>query len=162
MAIVVEFDGYEQLLKQISFIPFGDFLKEIMNMAREEVKTAYSQQFTIGSGRDFHTQVRKTKNAATLTVYGEDVGFLEFGAGAGTSPDVFAEEVGYDVHRGSYSEVVHGMYEKTGYSYWIWNRTEYTEIPATHGMEQALIFLNNHIGEFIREKINDWLSKGNA
>lgn len=158
MQIEVSYGGARP--ETLNKLPAGNFLRELMREAEKEVKRAYVSQTMLTMGNDdFTTTVTKYRNSATLKVSGSSVGFLEFGAGIGTSPDIFADEVGYDVSMGSYSEAVHGMYSQTGYRFWIWNQATFNYVPATHGMEKALTFLVQHINEFMRQKILEWLWK---
>ena len=82
--------------------PIKEGIYEVMQEAEDIVLTKYSLQ---GNGNDdYVTSIEELPNGYVLTASGEDVGFLEFGAGVFTEADEFADEVGYPVTPWSWSE----------------------------------------------------------
>ena len=168
MEIVIDTRELDELASLISSLPVSDFLAELIERAERIVKFHYSAQ--IGAeNTDYTTTITKGKDSATLTVSGADVGFLEFGAGIGTDPmNEFAEQVGFPIARGSYSNSRGGMYQHTNYTFWIWNRQVYegkytgedSVVEATRGMQTALTNLRNSILDYMRKRIISYLNNG--
>ena len=122
MEIVFDDKELDGLIERFSDMPVTSFLEELMQNAEAVVRAAYSSAVFTGNA-DFFTWMHINDNYVVLEVRGEDVGFLEFGAGISTDgSDIFANEVPFDVSQGSYSREVHGMYERTGYRFWYWGR----------------------------------------
>ena len=140
--------------------PAKQALYEVIKEAEDIVRAAYSAG---GYGHDEHTgfeiTVEENEDGYTLRAFGEDVGFLEFGAGIGVDPDEFADEVDFNVTPGSWSETLGtGKFAKHGF--WWHNGNYYTWIMATRGMQQALDYIRNNVVQRIQEKITEW-TKGN-
>lgn len=75
-----------------------------------------------------------------LSANGEQVVFIEFGAGKGVNPgNELADRMPFDVYDGSYSDMNHGEYQSTGYRFWHYEGVKYYEIAHRDGMQQALI-----------------------
>lgn len=164
MEFVIDTSELEDLAQNLSTIPVVDFLKEMMESAEHIVNFHYAQQVDAGNV-GYTTQVITGKDSATLIVSGEDVGFLEFGAGIGVKPNDFAEEVTFPVEKGSYSNTRGGMYARTGYIFWVWNRQSFDGkyglvVEATSGMQEALNHLRKILMYYIRKRIISWLSNG--
>ena len=161
--IEVKFDYLDTLVKNLETIPVRKYLKAIMLSAKKIVIEAYAQGATDGN-TEFTANVRTTKDTATLTVRGADVGFLEFGAGAMVQYNEFAEQVPYPVYTGTYSDAVHGMYQHTHHTFWFWindgTKIKYTEIIATQGMQQALDDLRSNLVDEVRRRIASWIVNG--
>ena len=157
ITIEVDIEELIVLRRNLATIPIRDFLKDLMKEAKQIVQSAYRTQ---GSGNaNFKVSYRTTKkNTATLTVSGSDVGFLEFGAGVGTEPDDFVDEVDFPVVAGSYS-LEHGKFF-SNLGFWYYQKVRYEEITATHGMQQALDYLRIHFVEEMRKKILNWIING--
>ena len=156
--IEVQADELDGVIRNLETLPLRKFLKDIMNDARAEVREAYDSQGMSGNEK-YKTIVRTTaKNTATLTARGEDVGFLEFGAGFGTVSDEFATQAGYEIYPGSFSIHNQQMFARRGY--WTFDGAEYRGIMATHGMQRALDYLRRNYANDMSRKIQEWLWKG--
>ena len=159
ITISYDFTYLDQIVKNLETIPIRKILRQVMGEARKFVIKEYQAQAD-ANNTDFTAFVRTQGNSATLTVKGEDVGFIEFGAGVGTAPDEFADQVEYFVYDGSYSDSRNGMYKRTKYKFWIYGGVQYSGITATHGMQQALDELRMFGMDYIRERIASWIVNG--
>lgn len=164
ITVTYDFTYLDQIVKNLETIPIRKILRQVMGEARKFVTNEYKAQAD-ANNTDFKAFVRTQANSAVLTVKGTDVGFLEFGAGVGTAPDEFAEQVEYFVYDGSYSDAHNGMYKRTGYRFWIYgvageSKQKYTGITATHGMQQTLDELRQYGMDYIRERIASWIVNG--
>lgn len=161
--ITISVSGIDEIVRNLTTIPIGKILAELMEQAKITVDIAYASQINLGTGKtegnkQYSSFVSNTENSATLTVSGSDVGFLEFGAGIFTSPDEFAEQVGFPVSVGSYSAEHMGMFQEKGF--WWWNKTQYAGIFPTHGMHEALERARKEINENIVNKIAWYIEYG--
>lgn len=135
-------------------------IKNLMEEAEQIVITKYSLQ---GNGNDdFTTSVSKIPNGWALVVSGEDIGFLEFGAGVFTEANEFAEEVSYPVAPGSWSEShEHSSNPNARYfaknGFWWWNNIRYTGLYPTRGMQEAANHIRDNILQLIEQRINEWI-----
>ena len=137
-------------------------IKELMEEAEQIVLTKYSLQKNGNS--EFYTEVTQIDNGWQLIASGEDVGFLEFGAGvfAGIEPDEFEQEVAYSVEPGSWSKInEHSSNPNARYfaknGFWWWSNTRYTGLYPTRGMQSALDHLRDNILQVIEARINEWI-----
>ena len=148
---------FDYVVKNIESMPIREFLRDFMLEAKQRVIAAYSSQ---GAGNtDFKASVRTTKkNTATLTVRGEDVGFLEFGAGIDVRLDEFTPEVDFFVSPGSYSITHARSFIDKGF--WVYSKVWYNGIPATQGMQEALDWARDNILPYMRSKVASWLVNG--
>lgn len=157
--IDVTYDDLDKLINKLERIPIRQYLKNLMMGAKKIVQAAYESQVFTGN-EVFTASVRTTPLTATLTVRGEDVGFLEFGAGLATEWDEFASQVPYSVAPGSYS-IWHGekmgQFARTGLNFWYYQRVKYNAIPPTKGMQEAWETLQEIGGKYIKEQIEAWL-----
>ena len=137
-----------------------DGIREVIEEAEQIVITKYSLQ---GNGNnDFKTSIKQIKDGWQLTVSGEDVGFLEFGAGVFTQADDFAEEVDYPVEPGSWSEShEHSSNPNARYfaknGFWWWHNIRYTGLYPTRGMQEALDHIRDNILQVIESRIKEWI-----
>lgn len=160
--ITIEIDGFDYLdafVKNLDTIPIRKFLGDMMKGAKKIVQQAYSLHSFSGN-TDFRVSYRTTKDSATLTVRGADVGFLEFGAGVSTSGDEFEDQVPYPVGVGSYSVEHRGQFANTMFSFWYYDRTRYHGIVATHGMQEALDTLRLDVRDYLIKRIASWIVNG--
>ena len=106
----------------------------------------------IGSDQAFNTygsgvvvSVFPKENGAVIRADGQEVCFLEFGAGATTNPfhpmaKNFTQETGYEVRKGSYSEQHARQFSEKGF--WVWEGEKYTHIMPRAGLwrgEQEIV-----------------------
>lgn len=137
-----------------------DDIRDLMKEAEQIVTTKYSLQ---GNGNDdFTTSVSKIPNGWELSVSGDDVGFLEFGAGVFTEANEFAEEVSYPVEPGSWSEShEHSSNPNARYfaknGFWWWSNIRYTGLYPTRGMQEAAEHIRQNILSVIEQRINEWI-----
>ena len=140
--------------------PILEGILEVLKEAERIVSTRYSLQ---GNGNeDFVTDIEEIPNGYMLTVSGEDVGFLEFGAGVFTEADEFADEVGFPVAPWSWSEShPHSENPNARYGakngFWWYNNIRYTGLAPMRGMQQALDHVRNTIQGVIERKIAEWI-----
>lgn len=128
---------------------------EVLKQAEGIVRQAYALQG--GENTDFHTEIDMQPNGGTLRIFGDDVGFLEFGAGTTVAKsDVFASEVDYEVKSGSWSVQDSGQFAKHGYWYYKHN-VRYQYLFPTRGAEKALNHILNTLEKKIEEKISRWI-----
>lgn len=140
--------------------PIKEGIYEVMQEAEDIVLTKYSLQ---GNGNDdYVTSIEELPNGYVLTASGEDVGFLEFGAGVFTEADEFADEVGYPVTPWSWSEShPHSENPNARYGakngFWWWSNIRYTGLTPTRGMQSALDHIRNTLVGVINRKIDEWI-----
>ena len=143
--------------------PLLEACRELVEIARGVVEARYGISYaSVNGNKDFHTSIVPIQHGYRLTVSGEDVGFLEFGAGVFTEADEFAAEVGYPVYPGSWSELnSHSDNPNARYfaknGFWWWNNFRYTGLIATRGMQKALDETRIQANEVVRRKIDEWL-----
>lgn len=107
-----------------------EFLREIAELGAQEAQTRY--------GFSVLVTVQPIENGYAVSADGDAVVFLEFGAGAATnSGNTLAQEMPFDVRRGSYSDLNQGEYQATGYRYWHFGGVKYTEVQPRNAMESA-------------------------
>lgn len=140
--------------------PLLEACEDLINIARIIVISRYSLQ---GNGNDdFTTNVEPITNGYRLTVSGEDVGFLEFGAGVFTEADEFADDVDFPIYPGSWSELnPHSNNPNARYfaknGFWWWSNIRYTGLIATRGMQRALDEIRIQADTIVKRKIEEWL-----
>lgn len=158
MKITIE--GLDEVYRKLDRVknvrePIMNGIYEAMQEAQNIAMSAYAWQ---GGGNDgYDSYITETESGYVLTMSGEDVGFLEFGVGIMTSADEFAEEVDFDVSMGSYSELNHGQFERSGYRFWWYGGVRYKGLLPTRGMQRALDFLRNNIMDIITRKTDEWI-----
>lgn len=135
--------------------PIKEGIYEAMKEAENIVLDAYHWQG--GENDDYVTEIAEMPNGYVLTASGEDVGFLEFGVGIMTTPDEFADEVGYPVAVGSYSEMNQGQFAKSGYRFWWYEKVRYRGLLPTRGMQRALDYLRDNLISIVQGKIDEWI-----
>lgn len=158
--ITIEVRGIEDALATLENAqnvetPVMEGIKEVMEKAQELVEAAYESQWE--GNTDFSIKLTEIEHGYVLTASGEDVGFLEFGAGWGVMPDEFASEVDYDVPMGSYSIENMGQFAETGLRYWYYEGERYTYIDPTRGMQIALDYVRDNLARVVSEKIRKWI-----
>lgn len=134
-------------------------IKKAESVVRERYGISYA---SVNGNRDFYTSISPIKDGYKLTVSGEDIGFLEFGAGVFTETDEFASEVDYPIYPGSWSELhEHSDNPNARYfaknGFWWWSNFRYTGLIATRGMQRALDEIRLQADEEVKRKINEWL-----
>ena len=161
--IEIEAIGLDKLVRNLSTIPIQQFLRDLMRGAEAMVDMFYASQSMSGN-INYTTKVTANKNTATLTVSGEDVGFLEFGAGLSTEPDVFVSQVDYPVGVGSYSVLHRGQFANTMFSYWVYRidgkPVWFNSLTPTHGMQAAFELLRTEIGDYLHDRIMQYIWDG--
>lgn len=125
--------------------------KKLAEIGQQIADTSYRQG---GQGNTHYTvTVERITNGYKVVANGEDVGFLEFGAGANTIANTFISQVPYPVNDGSYSREHEGQYSKMGF--WYYNDEKLIGVPPTHGMYNALVQMQSRANDIIREVMND-------
>lgn len=130
-------ESIEQAIKQIEEIQqsferkLNDFLQEIAQLGAEAAREGYDGIV--------HVEARQLEDSEwVIEANHEAIVFFEFGAGSATDPSHrYASEMGFPVHRGSYSDANEGMYQATGYKFWVFGGRKYTEIKQRPGMLRA-------------------------
>ena len=148
----------EELLDKLNRIdePMQELCRELCEMAQGVVESKYSTWGSASGNTDFRTEIEKTPDGYRLIASGEDIGFLEFGAGAFTDADEFADQVGYAIYPGSWSES-EGTRAYADRGFWLYHNVHYTGITPSRGMHYALEEILNEIEERAKEKIEQWL-----
>lgn len=141
--------------------PILDGILKALQEAERIVSTKYSLRVVEGNS-DFTTDIEEIPNGYMLIASGEDVGFLEFGAGVFTEANEFANEVGYPVAPWSWSEShPHSENPNARYGakngFWWWNNIRYTGLAPTRGMQEALDYIRNNVQKIIEDKIIKWI-----
>lgn len=164
--IIVQLKGIDAALEVLGKIenietPMLEACKELIEMAERIVISRYSLMWSSGN-KDYTTIIEPIENGYKLTVSGEDVGFLEFGAGVFTEADEFAEQVNFPIYPGSWSELhPHSDNPNARYfaknGFWWWSNIRYTGLIATRGMQKALDEIRLQADEVVRRKLNEWL-----
>lgn len=140
--------------------PMLEACRELIEMAERTVLTRYALQSN--GNKDYQTFIEPIENGYKLTVSGEDVGFLEFGAGVFVESDEFASQVGFPIYPGSWSELhEHSDNPNARYfaknGFWWWSNIRYTGLIAMRGMQRALDEVRLQADEVAIRKINEWL-----
>lgn len=164
--------GLDTLTENLDNVPATAIMRKVVNSAKKETSSAYAAGAADGN-TDYTLRVygSKAKDYVTLTAKGNDVGFLEFGAGAGTNPDSFVGQVSYPVFPGSWG-ILHpnpNPHTRQYFSdqYWYWGETRetaipYTTIEPTQGMQKAFDYLNATGRDEIARRIKNWIENGKA
>ena len=107
------------------------FIQEIAEVGRAAAEATYGSAVTV--------TVEKTGDGAySILASGDPVVFFEFGAGNATdASERYAGAMPFRVAKGSYSEANEGMYQATGYRFWVFGGRKYTEIRQRPGMLRA-------------------------
>lgn len=163
--------GLDMLVKNLKSVPATAIMRKVMNTAKKETSSAYSAGAVDGN-TEYSLRVygSKAKNYVTLTAKGNDVGFLEFGAGATVDEsNEFIGQVTYPVYPGSWG-VTHPIpnpHTRQYFSdrYWYWGEDKehlnvYTEIEPTQGMQKALDYLNRSGQNEIIHRVAHWIATG--
>lgn len=158
--------GFDELIAKLRGIhdveeTILDDIRKLMEEARDIAELKYSLQ---GNGNnDYESSITWIPNGWKLTMSGEDIGFLEFGAGVFTEADDFAQEVSYPVKPGSWSESHdHSSNPNARYfaknGFWWWNNIRYTGLYPTRGMQEAANHIRDNILQTIEARINAWIA----
>ena len=163
--ITVQLHGIDTALDLIGRIenidePMMAACRELIETAENIVLSRYALQSN--GNNDYQTSIEPIENGYKLTVSGEDVGFLEFGAGVFTEADEFESQVGFPIYPGSWSEShEHSDNPNARYfaknGFWWWSNIRYTGLIATRGMQRALDEVRLQADEVVKRKINEWL-----
>lgn len=163
--ITVELHGIDYALEVLGRAenidkPMIEACRELVETAALTVLARYSMMSQRGNS-DFHTSIEPIENGYKLTVSGEDVGFLEFGAGVFTDDqNEFVNQVGFPVYPGSWSES-HPHSPNSRYfaknGFWWWSDYRYSGLIATRGMQSALDKVRLQAEEVVKRKIDEWL-----
>lgn len=155
--LITKLDNADSLFSQ-ALADIGQLMLE----AEQIVVTKYSLQ---GNGNtDYKTNVKPIENGWQLTVSGDDVGFLEFGAGVFVNANnEFVQEVDYPVKSGSWS-VSHEhssnpnarYFAKNGF--WWWSNIRYTGLSPTRGMQEALNHIRDNVLQVLEKRIDEWIA----
>lgn len=106
------------------------YIKSLAEIGQAAARGAY--------GSAINVEVNEIPNGFSISANGDAIAFLEFGAGAATdSANRYAQQMPFEVRKGSYSEENHGEYAQTNYQYWHFGGVEYTEIVPRGGMQKA-------------------------
>jgi len=91
-------------------------------------------------------------NTIQILGNGKGICFLEFGAGAATDEShPFADNVSFQVKRGSYSDSHNGMYAQTGYDHWYFGGVKYSETKQRAGMYEAYKAITQQVYDIAKE-----------
>lgn len=172
MEIVVH--GVAELLAKLNKLSeleevVTDCIKELMLEAQERAERKYALQRN--GNFNYTASVEWIPNGWKLTMSGEDVGFLEFGAGVFTDDsNPFANEVDFPVVPGSWSAShEHSAnpnaryFAKNGFWWWynpdVHESVRYTGLYPTRGMLSAVDYVRDNIVQRITERINAWIER---
>lgn len=140
--------------------PLLEACRELIESAALTVISSY-QMMAVRGNDDFHTSIEPIEHGYRLTVSGEDVGFLEFGAGVFVdTTDEFVSEVDYPVYPGSWSELQPHSPNARYFAkdrFWWWSNYRYEGLIATRGMQKALDKIRIKAEEVVKRKIDEWL-----
>ncbi len=102
----------------------------------------------------FPVSVETGDDRASVIASHEGLPFLEFGAGITTNENhIYASEVEYPVYQGSYSDQNHGMYQQTGYQYWVFGGEVYDRVVPRGGMLAAGTAIRDTLEDVVREAV---------
>ena len=163
--MIITVTGIDEVIAKLGKVeeiekPILEGIYKVVEKAEETVLTKYSLQ---GNGNgDYVTAIAEIPNGYSLTVSGEDVGFIEFGAGVFTEANEFANEVGFPVAPWSWSEShPHSENPNARYGatdgFWWYNNIRYTGLAPMRGMQSALDDARNTVTSVVEEKINKWI-----
>ena len=158
--MIITVTGIDEVFAKLGKIeqidkPVLDGILEALKVADDIVTAAYLSQ---GEGNgDFTTDIEEIPNGYVLIAEGEDVGFLEFGAGIYTMKDEFAQDVPFPVYSGSWSDEHGGVFNASNHQYWFYGGQRYEGIFPTRGMQEALDYLRNNLQGIIERKITEWI-----
>ena len=162
---IITISGLEDVLDTLEKVKDTTWMQEaceeLAERGAEIVRTKYSLQ---GNGNDdFNVYTRPIEDGYAIVADGEDIGFLEFGAGVFTEEDDFASEVDFDVYPGSWSEShEHSENPNARYfaknGFWWYRGIRYTGLVPKRGMQEALDWITVNYKEVIDRKFNEWIN----
>lgn len=126
--------------------------ERLASLARETADWEYSGGAIQSGNFDYDITIEKQDGGYMVSAFGEQVGFLEFGAGDSATENPFANDVSYDVYPGSYSELGAGHYAEKGY--WYWKRIYYKSVTPTAGMFKAYQRIQEEAPKIIIEELS--------
>ena len=124
-------DSLDEKLKRVA--------RELSEIGVPIVLVAYNNG-TFEGNSDYDVRVENTENGCKLVAEGQDVCFLEFGAGTTTTSYEGEGQEGLPpIYPGSWSRegggALGGMFDL--YGYWIWNGERYVNLEPTLGLYKA-------------------------
>ena len=124
-------DSLDNKLKRVA--------EELAKIGVPVVLVAYNNGIDEGNA-DYDVRVESTEKGCKLVAEGQDVCFLEFGAGTTTkSYEGEGQEGLPPIYPGSWSKesggVLGGMFDR--YGYWIWNGERYVNLEPKLGLYKA-------------------------
>ena len=109
-------------------------IKEVLTRLAKMGTRLVDFHYAGGEGTEYEVTCVVNGNNAMIIAEGDDVVFLEFGAGFGTYDHLEEMEASGlpPIYPGSWSET-EGSGQFANKFYWYWNRTKYTRVTATEG-----------------------------
>ena len=109
------------------------FIREIVGIGMMAAQSTYGSAVSV-------TAEATGDGGWIIRAEGEPVVFFEFGAGKGVNEsNELVSRMPFEVYDGSYSDMMHGDYQASGYVKWRYDGVTYYEIIHRDGMQQALI-----------------------
>lgn len=116
---------------------FQDYLDELMEVGIETASTTYIMADSIGNV-EVSVDGEKTDGAGfIIRASGNDVTFLEFGAGVLTDVQRPTVQASFDISPGSWSASEDGTGEFVRYGSWHFNKVKYFGLVPAAGMQEA-------------------------
>ena len=124
----------------------------VKRLAEEVAKPIAQSEFGYDGEVDVHTE--RTSNGYSIIAEGQQVCFLEFGAGVSTDPNhPFAGKVPFSVHAGSWSESPKGKKQFSTKGYWYYNKQRYEGIEPRRGLYEAYKAILQEADRITREEL---------
>ena len=133
------------LLRKVNQSRIDTVMERLCEMGQNAAQTAFGGEVSVTWAR--------SGNGYSVTANGEQVCFLEFGAGvASNAAHPFADDVSFSVAPGSWSQT-HGLgqFKPGEREYWFYQKELYTEIPEVHGMWNAFVAITENISKVWQE-----------
>lgn len=152
----IRITGVQEAVQKLHKV--GNGIEGALSKTRQDLakmgEDIINQEYANSDGNDgYETSILDTGKSTILEVVGEDVGFIEFGAGVYTTMNEFSGEVDYPVYDGSYSDSNNGSYSRNGF--WYYNGQSYVGIEPRPGVAMAYETMLNSAERVLKDNIQE-------
>lgn len=129
---------------------YNQYLDELMEVGRETASTTYIMADSIGNVEAKVEGERTGNGSFVIRASGNDVNFLEFGAGVLTDVKRPTVQASFDISPGSWSSSEDGTGEFSKYGSWHYNKVKYFGFVPAPGMQDACTAIEQQSADIIR------------
>ena len=129
----MKFDAWYARFQQ----QYQEYLDELMEVGTETARATFIMADSIGNVDVSVSNEKNPGRGFTITASGEDVNFLEFGAGVLTEVQRPTVQASFDISPGSWSSSEDGTGEFERYGSWHWNHVRFFGLAPAAGMQEA-------------------------